>query len=170
MLWVIAVVLIIIGFYVDWEYFTMSEKHIFLYSCFTIGIIIALAGIIWGYNPSYEKDSKQNIQLVSFQDDTKINGSIEKTLFYVSATIGTVDVYSYYYKYNGGYKKGIINSENAIIYEVDNCKEPLMVETSKYLKYRELREFLIPGFEYDDKKSYEITVPTGTVTQDFSLN
>jgi len=84
----------------------------------------------------------------------------------------TNDVYSYYYKVGNGYQKGKILSENAIIYEQDNCV-PCIIEYTTITKLDMnplLSGLLTFGSLNEETISYDIFVPTGTIVQTFSLD
>lgn len=119
-----------------------------------------------------EKIETARYELVSLQDNTQISGHVRSGLFYLYASVDTDDVYTFYYIYNDGYKKGKIVSENVTLYEDDN-HTPCIIEyttTEKLDMNPILKAILTFGMLEDSEVSYEVFVPKGTIVPTFSLD
>ncbi len=162
----------IIGEIIDaeWRDALKAFIRVCVFSAICFISLFALAAIaVWSYQ---ETEQTASYELVSLQDNSQISGHSSGNLFYVYASIDTEEVYSYYYKFNDGFKKGKITSENVIIYEKDNCN-PLIIEYTTYTKgYMNgfLRAILSFGYPNTSEKHYEIYVPKGTILQIFNLD
>lgn len=157
-------------FFADWRGTLTSFIGTCILSAIGFICLFALAKIAaWSYQ---ETEQTASYELVSLQDNSQISGYGSGNLFYVYASIDTEEVYTYYYKFNDGFKKGKINSDNVIIYEKDNCN-PLILEYTTYTKGKMngiLRAILAFGYPNTSEKHYEIYVPKGTILQTFNLD
>lgn len=180
MLWILVIVGVIgiiynvVSFFI--ELFSSSKWYLkdaailtIIFAVIATISIFALAGV---FSLDYEIVEKTDeIKLVSLQDSSQINGSAGGGAFYVYASVGSEEVYTYYYQLeNGGYKRGKICADNAIIFEKDNCN-PEIIEYTTYQKNKlggVIRGILT--FDIPESKSYEIYVPKGTVLSTFVLD
>jgi len=154
----------------EWHYAFKAFVRTCIFLAIGFVSIFSLVKIAaWSYQ---ETEQTASYKLVSLQDNSQISGHGSGNLFYVYASIDTEEVYTFYYKFNDGFKKGKINSENVIIYEKDNCN-PLILEYTTYTKGKMngfLRALLTFGFPNRSEKHYEIYVPKGTILQTFNLD
>lgn len=156
-----------------WDGWKKSKTELKL---FFISIIVFLVSIVLNSmlctKLKTEKLQTARYELVSLQDNSQISGQGRGGLFYLYVSMDTNDIYSYYYKVGDGYQKGKIVSENAIIYEQDNCT-PCIIEYSTITKLDMnplLSGILTFGLFNEETISYDIFVPTGTIVQTFSLD
>ncbi len=135
---------------------------------------ISCFGLVKIDKKSYqETEETKRYELISIQDGSQISGHANGNLFYVHASIDMNDVYTFYYKFKNGYKKGKIKSKNVIIYEQDNCN-PLIIKYTTYTKSK-MNNVLTAILSFNAFKelpevSYKIYVPKGTILQTFKLD
>ena len=153
------------GFCFDWNLLIVPGLFALL------GIIgfLCLAEV---YSLDYEESElSEEYNLVSLQDSSQLKGGASGGLFYVCASLGAEEVYTYYYELeNGGYKRGKISAEDTVIFEKDDCV-PKILEYTVYTRNK-LGSILktILTFSNPTSERYEIFVPKETVLKTFNLD
>lgn len=175
---IIALLFCVVGFFIEIKSCWRDWGTVRVVGIATLIFVAMFIGSLFGLDAVFQKSYEETIQtaeykLVSIKDNSQLEGSGSGGLFYVYVSMDTNEVYTYYYKLeDGGYKKGKISSENAVIYEKDDCK-PLITEYTTYTKVNmnhSLENFLTFGSFNKSEKSYKIFVPKGTIAQDYYLD
>ena len=121
-----------------------------------------------------EKVQTKDYQLVCLQDNSQISGNIDKGIFYVHASIGEDETYTFYYKIDNGFKMEKISAKNTIIYEQDDVS-PHIIQYATNPRSKLPNEMVhnaLTCFKYfaEEEKSYEIYVPRGTIVTEYKLD
>lgn len=179
MFWLIgivgAIVAIFTGVYnlLDGLLYGFNWELVIRPALYLIPTAVSYLGISIVYELDYEESEKsKEYKLVSLQDSSQVNGNMSSSLFYVYASLGTDEVYTYYYELeNGGYKRGKVSADDTVIFEEENCT-PKLVEYTVYTKNK-LGSILRKLFTFSNNptsEKYEIFVPKGTVLKKFKLD
>ena len=187
MLWVLA--LLGIGFSVIMVFCTIGDFIKGEDRDFILGdlIIIIIAGAIGGgaicgineiQSLYYEEVVQTNDwQIVPIEDSSQISGKIN----YIRVSLDTNEVYSFYYQTNdGGVRRENVFTEQAVIYEDNNCT-PHVIEYTTYMCNEmdtTLLNILAPPMyeqreekkELEENRSYEIYIPEGSILRTFALD
>lgn len=153
------------GFCFDWNLLIVP-------GLFALLGIIGWLGLSVVYSMDYEESElSEEYNLVSLKDSSQLNGDASGGLFYVYASLGTEEVYTYYYELEtGGYKRGKIPAEDTIIFEEENCA-PKILEYIVYTKNKLGKTLkMLLTFSNPISERYEIFVPKGTVLKTFQLD
>lgn len=165
-----------------------EKKRVYKVIGVTPMIIIVIVCIVVSFlilTNTHEEVETRTIPIVSLQDNSEVHGNINSyhndmyggVNYYI--TISTGGVYTYYYQVeDNAYKQETIEAKNTVIYEEDNCEEPLIITYTTYRKSdyglkKEDADFLVFGcFGVGEKLStrYEVHVPKGSVVQQFVLD
>lgn len=141
--------------------------------CIVLGIICNWAAHLQLNDNLVETKETARYELVTLQDDSQLSGNLGRGVFYVYGSINTEEVYNFYYKtQDGGFVKGKVNANKAVIYENDECS-PVVVEYTTYTRSSmnpKLQKWLFFYEREEQTKSYKIYVPKGTVANEYSLD
>ena len=187
---IIAIILVIITcaliISISWNEFTAFYVLGFLILCAAVAfrvtkfkltfdmigvafIIAAIIGILVDTR-NFEEEKSQEVKvttlnLVAAKDNYRINGNMQRSIFYVTGSISEKAEYTFYYQLEGGgIKQGRINADSTTIYYVEDCEEPHLeiIETTPY------KAVYYKGEHYSRLNgvtsiTYKLYVPEGSV-------
>ncbi len=156
--------------YKDGEENVIRNSLIYI-AIFFLTAIIGIFKIVDINSMTYEETLQtDNLELVSLADNSQVFG--KGSLFYIS--IGTDEVYSFYYKVDdNSFKSGKVEADITTVHELDDCT-PHIEEYTTYIRNKmddSMMNFLLfSDASIPQEKTYEIYVPKGTILRTFNLD